>query len=533
MRERYFYFVFSALLLSAAYLCFNDLDMRPMHHDEGVYGWFRLNIYNACLGSNAPRLDYGNYAAICSGQTTSRFCEMGYPLGPLTRYSEVCDRSYYYDPQFHGPFSYILGAWVFSVFGVSDYTLRAPDGAFQLGAIVLLLFLKKRIGKTGVLFTAALIAFSPSMVYYSKHAYFDPFFSFFTLGSVVCASKLLETGKRRWLYIGSANLALLFTVKEGALLFAIIGAAYLLAWFVLDRVHHGKRKDARIENKRSLFTINAILLSIAIFSIVCAFFYSNMFMNLSLLPKAITGIGFWVEKTHTWVGHFKPFDYFPKLLWDYEIAIVLSSLTAALCLRDGWARWCLFWAASSLLIYSINPYKTPVNLLAITLPLALLAGTGLNYMTERLYGWRKYLPLATIIPLLVCSLMTAWDVSFVHYADPDNSLAYVTSLLSYNEMLKDITGKAELFNGKNTTIAVNAKDYWPLPWSLRDYKLLYGSGASSQMIVVSDKGDYSDILPEARDKYLPPTKYEIREWVYVYVYYWKENQTSSINVPGI
>jgi uncharacterized protein (TIGR03663 family) len=523
----YFYIVFSAILLSAAYLCFSDLTVRPMHHDEGVYGWFRLNIYNACLGPDAPGLGYEDYAAVCSGQKAGAFCQMGYPLGPLTRYSEICGRSYSYDPQFHGPFSFIMGAWVFLVFGVSDYTLRAPDCVFQLGSIILLLLLRKRMGSAGVLFSAALIAFSPAMVYYSKHAYFDPFFSFFTLGSVVCASKFLETGKKRWLYVGSANLGLLFTVKEGAAIFAAIGGAYLLVWFLLARVRPGKRKGTVIKKKAHSITLYSALLSVGIFALVCAFFYSNMFMNLSLLPKAINGISFWLEKTHTWTGHFKPFDYFLRLLLEYEIAIVLSSLAAALCLKDGWARWCLFWALSSLMIYSVNPYKTPVNLITIILPLALLSGTGLNDLTERLSGWKKCLPAAVLFPLLAYSLMTAWDVSFVHYADPDNRLAYVTSLPSYSAMIKDITGKADQFNGKSTVIAINVNDYWPLPWSLRDYKLLYGMDPTSPPIVISDKGDYSDIKLEARAKYLPPKRYEMREWVYAYVYYWKANQTEG------
>jgi hypothetical protein len=175
--------------------------------------------------------------------------------------------------------------------------------------------------------------------------------------------------------------------------------------------------------------------------------------------------------------------------------------------------------------YSLNPYKTPVNLLTIVLPLALLAGAGLNGVTERLSGWKKILPAATVLPLLAFSLMTAWDVSFVHYADPDNRLAYVASMRSYDEMIRDVTGKAELFNGKSTRIAINLQDYWPLPWSLRDYIVQYGKDPSSPPIVISGKGDYSDIMPEARAKYLPPVRYEMREWVYAYVYCWKENQT--------
>jgi uncharacterized protein (TIGR03663 family) len=520
MRERYFYFVFSAILLSAAYLCFSDLTLRPVHHDEGVFGWFRENIYNACFGPGAARLDYGNYAGICAG-STSGYCVMGYPLGPLKRYSEICGRSYSYDPKYHGPFAFIVGAWMFSIFGISDYSNRAPGCIFYLATIFILLLLRKRIGDYGVLSSAALIAYSPSMAYYSQQVLFDTFFAFFTLGSVVCASKLLETGKARWLYLGAANLSFLYTVKESAVIFTAICAGYC-ALYAVCKLKKGEKIRGEEANLSAAVTPRSLLVSAAVFLVIYSFFYSNMFTNMQLLEKSVPeGIASWLKTSNEWKGHFKPFDYYLSLMWEFEIAIALLSVTSILAFRNNWARWCAFWAAATIFIYSEMPYKTPGNIIVMTLPLALLAGTGINSIAAGLPGWKKILPAAVILPLLAHSYLLAWDVNYVRYADPGNRLAYVASLKSYDSLVADIKASADFFSGKDTVIAVASEQYWPLPWSLRGYRLLYSGGKRSDPLVISARGDYSDISPGMTDRYGPPRRYEIRQNVYLYVYAWK------------
>ena len=138
-------------------------------------------------------------------------------------FNQSCYESYVYNPQYHGPFQFILGAWVFRLLGVSDYTLRLP------GCLLLILPLRKRLGDAGSLCSSALLALSPSMVYFSQHAYSDDLFIFFALGAVVCASKYLEEKKDLWIYLGAADIAVLFTIKETAYMYVGIAIIYALS----------------------------------------------------------------------------------------------------------------------------------------------------------------------------------------------------------------------------------------------------------------------------------------------------------------
>ena len=253
-----------------------------------------------------------------------------------------------------------------------------------------------------------------------------------------------------------------------------------------------------------------------------------MFTDFSDVWKGISnGLSFWLNRSTTWTGHFKPFDYYIKLLWQYEPAIVILSIASLFCLRTAFSRWCAWWAASTFLIYSFMPYKTPWLDINLILPMALLSGTFAEYCMPRLQGWKKYIPALIILSMLLYSLITAWNLTYVHYADPENGLAYVATPDSYNVMLQDIRDATLRFSGHSTPIALKVADYWPLPWSLRGYNLQYGVGQTNAPIVVSDKSDYSDIVPQMRNSYLAPVKYEMRQWTYVYVYAWKENYTGS------
>jgi len=245
-----------------------------------------------------------------------------------------------------------------------------------------------------------------------------------------------------------------------------------------------------------------------------------MFLNPGSLQNALKqNISFWVGRSTTWRGHFKSFDYFPGIFTRYEQAALILSLLALPALNTRFSRWCAWWTATSIAIYSAIPYKTPWLDINMILPMALLAGCGASYYIEKLCAWKKTAYIAIAFALLAYSAWAAWETAYIQYANPSSPLVYVASTDAYTHMVSDIMENAERMSGKQTHILVKASGYWPLPWSLRDYKLLYGGGQTSEPIVISDRKDYSDILPQARNTYNPPVRYEIRHGTYVYVYY--------------
>ena len=490
MENKRFYVLFALILLVGFGLRFYDLTKRPIHHDEGVIGWFKLNILNACLNPNLQDFDFAEFA-------------------------RACGSSYTYDPDYHGPFEYLFGAWVFRIFGASDFTLRAPECLFALATIALLLPLRKNIGDVGTLVAGALLAVSPSMVYYSQRAYMDNFFIFFTLGAVVCAVKYWEERKDLWLYLGAVDLALLFTTKETAFIFVFTAAAFAVFTAIgsycskiskpMKAAAGFSKLAAFIREKRK-----ALAIALAAFAITYIFVFSTMFFDpIEAWNGATKGLVFWLNRSTTWEGHFKPFGYYYGLLVNYEHAILFLSVgTVLFSMRDSFARWCAFWAFSTWLIFSLIPYKTPWLDPHFILPMAIVAGIGIDTLTRSLNGWQRFLPILVVLPLLAISTFTAWDVTYVRYADEKVALVYVSTVDSYKALVERIENESKRFQGTDTPISIVSTDYWPLPWSLRDYKRVayYGRSVYGQdaPIIISSRSDYSEIKPELRSAYLPP-----------------------------
>ena len=275
MRTKVFYVLFIIVCLLGVFLRFYDITSRPIHHDEGVIGWFELNIYGACMDNGVPDLSYGAYKKACSPGSTGLYCTLGYPLGALYLFSNVCGSSYSYNPDYHGPFEYLIGAWIFAVFGISDYTLRAPGALFNIACVLLLIPLRKKLGDTGVLLSAALIAVSPSMVYYAQRAYMDNYLIFFMLATVVCAVKFSEERKNIWLYLCIVNLAVLFTIKELAFIFTVTAFSFLFLSSMIkfgQSVRQKKRIIFNMPRQQAFRALKTFVLAALVFFFVYAFF---------------------------------------------------------------------------------------------------------------------------------------------------------------------------------------------------------------------------------------------------------------------
>jgi len=510
MDKRMFFVLFAVILIAAFALRFYDLTNRPMHNDEGVIGWFKEGILNACLSPNFSNFD------------------------PI-QFIRTCGASYSYNPDYHGPFEYLFGAWVFKLFGMSDFTLRAPECMFNFATILLLIPLRKKIGDIGTLLAASLLAVSPSMVYYAQRAYMDNFFIFFTLAVVVCAVKFWEERKNLWLYLGAASLALLFTTKETAFIFAFVAATFILFERIfqtankgisLSRICERLSQDASSASKFIGENKRPLQISLLIFTIIYAFVFSTMFTNWYNVFLGITsGVTFWISRSTTWIGHIKPFEYYAGLLLNYEFAILaLFLLSLPFALRSTFSRWCAWWSLSTFVIFSCIPYKTPWLDPHFLLPMAISAGAAFTPMLA--YAKRiRFADLAltsVIIILLYNSISFAYHLTYVAYADANIPLVYVSGVDSYKQLVQKVIYVANQFNGTNTTISVISNEYWPLPWSLRDYHhaAWLGHSLSNQdaPIIISSKNDFSEIKEDLRSDYIMKG-YDLRPWATVYLYY--------------
>jgi uncharacterized protein (TIGR03663 family) len=143
----------AVVLAVAAVLRVLYLELKPLHHDEGVNGFFLLGL----LRQGKYEYNPGNY----HGPTLYYFTL------PLASFAESHHR---------------LSTWV----------LRSVTVAFGLATVWLALRLRRYVGAIGALSCAALLAVSPGMVFFSRYYIHEMLFVFFTLGIVVGALRFYE-----------------------------------------------------------------------------------------------------------------------------------------------------------------------------------------------------------------------------------------------------------------------------------------------------------------------------------------------------
>lgn len=197
----------------ATFLRFYDLTLKVMHHDEGVNGHFLKTLIN--------------------------------------------DGVYRYDPaNYHGPTLYYISLAFVKVFGFETFGVRASVAIFGVLMVVLVLYLRDYLGRTGTLIAALFLTLSPGMVFISRYFIHEIFFVFLSLAIVVSVVFFMEKkeagyGAVAWMallllvsflpsalnlaaYLGGSNattvwaLRIVFMLVESALVFFVI--RMLLGW---------------------------------------------------------------------------------------------------------------------------------------------------------------------------------------------------------------------------------------------------------------------------------------------------------------
>lgn len=152
--------------LVAVFLRFYWLELKPLHHDEGVNGYFLTRLFREGV--------------------------------------------YKYDPSnYHGPDLYYIALAFTKIFGLNTLSIRWSVAVFGVLTVVLALFLKRWIGKTGALAAGLFLALSPGMVYISRYFIHEILFVFFSLSMVVAILYFIEKKKAGVFAIGSMTLLLL------------------------------------------------------------------------------------------------------------------------------------------------------------------------------------------------------------------------------------------------------------------------------------------------------------------------------------
>ena len=221
----------AVVMLVAALVRFYQLELRPMHHDEGVNGFFLNNL----IRTGVFRYDPTNY----HGPTLYYFT---LPL------AVAAERLHSY------------GTW----------TVRLLPLIFGLATIWLVFGFSRYLGRVGALSASALLALSPGFVFFSRYFIHEMMFVFFTLGLVWAALRFHEHDAPP--EQAKANLGWLVVASSLFLVAASLVGVYrpklstFALWLVIFHAVGFVVLLRRYDGKRSLYLVLAAVSSALLFA---------------------------------------------------------------------------------------------------------------------------------------------------------------------------------------------------------------------------------------------------------------------------
>ncbi len=344
---------------------FAFLDLRILHHDEGVNYFFANEI-----------LESGRFI---------------------------------YDPlNYHGPFYFFALALSFLIFGISEFSLRFPAVIFGILIVILPLFFNRK--EFGRYIVPVFLLISPSLMYYSRYSIHEGAFVLFSLLSVYFFSLILEKKNLKYLPYFVIALALLFTIKETVVIMLFI-------IFIISIINYKRIRE--IDFKESL---NIILVSLFIFIFIFILLFTSFFFNINGLGDSLRAFSPWIDRGLNEIGHDKSFYYYSLILLEYELPILLFALIGVIYTfkfrKNVFVLNFSLWMILSFLIYSFIPYKTPWLIINIVAPMCFIACFGFKNIKFK-YKW---------IFLLISIFYLISVLLYVNFGFPwqeENKYAYV------------------------------------------------------------------------------------------------------------
>jgi uncharacterized protein (TIGR03663 family) len=397
--------------------------------------------------------------------------------------------SFHYDPSDrHGPVLYLLAKPVAQFCGAKDFA-GLTETQLRLtpviaGSATVLLFGAgvEMFGFIACLVAALLFAVAPLPVYYSRYFIHETLFVAVTLGLILSGWRAVKKNSLWSAALAGLCAALLLACKETSVIhFFALGVAAAVGWLWsartrprFDSTRHVASDKSGVMPPHSTWIKGAVVAAV-VFIVVGILLFTGLGRNWGALADLFRAVPNLAARA-AGEGHEKPFGYYLALLDPTFILFLLAGIGIYIAVRDsrnGVRKTGLLiaiYGALVLLIYSAIPYKTPWLALNLWLPLALLAGVGVEGIWRHLKNsagrWVVAIAIAVVLAILGRHTGT---LAFDKPADETNPYAYAHT----GEDLLRLPGRLEALARQDKLshprIAVVAADAWPLPWYLRKF----------------------------------------------------------------
>jgi uncharacterized protein (TIGR03663 family) len=215
--------LYGVIFVLAVATRFYDLGARAISHDESLHALYSYKLYNG--------------------------------------------EGYRHDPLMHGPLLFHVTAFLFFLFGDTNFVARTGVALFGVALVMLPYWFRPWLGRLGALAASTFILISPSIMQYSRHLRHDLFNAVFTVLMFIALFQYLrgreqedEARASRWLFIGAAAVALSLTTKEVAFIHGFIGFTFILLMSILEGVGLASRRTMFFAGLALLVIVGGIVL---------------------------------------------------------------------------------------------------------------------------------------------------------------------------------------------------------------------------------------------------------------------------------
>lgn len=437
--------VFVLIVILAIFLRFYHLDERVFHHDEAAVGYFTYRLFK--------------------------------------------DGIYSYDPSFHGPFMYYATSEIFKLCGDNEYAARLLPALLGSTMLLLLIPLRRYIGEKGMVYSAFLIAFSPSFLYYSRFFREDIFISFFSLAMFISMVKYAENRNKLYLFFGAVSLAFLTALKENAYITMALIILFLFLVFIREQGYK------HIQYRKLVMFLSEVLFFMLVFLIVFSLFYTGKILDIHGMKLAIEKAIFHWYEMHRIQRISGPMYFYIPIMMLYELPIMIFGIAGIIYYKKNnfIMTFIGYWALSNLIVYSYLQEKVPWLILNPLLPLAILAGSylGITRMDSKLK--------VIVIIMITYFVYSSVFLNYYNYTNPAEPLIQAAQPPQrFSELLNKIHEISSQYQNYSTQIQVADKGIeTQFLWHLRHYnnikwRVSIDSEFYAPLIVVHDTDGESE-----------------------------------------
>src|SRR5581483_3916342 len=289
--------------------------------------------------------------------------------------------------QYSSALLFTLDWLAFFLFGAFDLTARFLPALLSTSFVLIPALMRNVLGRTAAIIAALLIAFSPTLIFFARTLNGADLAVGASLTALILFWKYRESAQTRLLYLAAILAALALTADSTAYTVLGAGALYFVVTWLLNR--RNARTVAQSEPADSASTWRTpVVFAGTLFVVVYVRAATTFLLNREGLGVAFNLLGTWLSAFSSIVSLTSPLN----LLLVYEplsLIFGLAGLVLVLTLRGDDARYMRLLRMVGVVTllafiwYSLVGDNSPSNVVAISMPMTLLAGWFIGSLVER------------------------------------------------------------------------------------------------------------------------------------------------------